>query len=133
MNHLAEAVESYGKALEIRERVLGKEHRCTGCTYSNLGQVLIHAKRYKEALPILIRLTRCRSAQHGENSLEAAEACFDTGLVCVALGKVKRGFKYLRRTHSIREALLPRNHQDTLAVLAAIRPLMGAVAEGGLL
>jgi len=124
LNNVNEAQEFYAKALTIREKVLGKDDPNTMATYHNLSELLIQSRRYKQALPILIRLTRAVGMESGDKSLEFAKQCYDTGLVCVELGKTKRGFKYLRWSHSIREVLLPRNHADTLAVLVAIRPLI---------
>jgi len=124
LGDLAQAVHNYSKAMAIREKVLGKLHCTTAASYSNLSQVLLDARRYEDALPILIRLSRALIASHGQHHLQTANSCFDIGLTCLALGKSQRALKYLRRAHQIRESQLSPTHPDTVAVLKSLQPLL---------
>jgi tetratricopeptide (TPR) repeat protein len=61
------ALEYYGKALAIRERVLGKEHPSTATTYNNIGGVYRAQGDYAKALEYYRKANAVFLSVFGEN------------------------------------------------------------------
>lgn len=63
-----DALEWYGKALTIREKVLGFEHPDTASMYNNIATVYLNQKDYDSALDLFCRavivMSLCRLDKH---------------------------------------------------------------------
>jgi eukaryotic-like serine/threonine-protein kinase len=104
-------------ALEIRQRILGREHPETAATMNNLAQVL-HGKGdfaaaegfYRDALTI-------RRKVFGENSPEVAASLNNFGLFLKDKGDFEAAESYLRQSLSLRRALFGAIHTDVAETL----------------
>ena len=61
------ALEHYGKALEVRERVLGSDHPDTAATYNNMALVYKAQGEYEKALDYYERALTVFKAKLGVN------------------------------------------------------------------
>ena len=60
-------MEYYGKALAIREKVLGKDHPDTAQSYNNIGSMYYQQGKYPEALEYLEKALKICKARLGDD------------------------------------------------------------------
>ncbi|MFQ5503684.1 MAG: tetratricopeptide repeat protein [Planctomycetota bacterium] len=98
----AEAEPHLAEALEIRERVLGKQHRDTLRSMNFLGQALWKQGKLDQAEPLLREsLARSRSA-FGEEDRETLSVANNLGILLRDRGKLDEAEDLLRRTLELR-------------------------------
>jgi hypothetical protein len=71
-NNIEEVEYYYLKALNIREREVGKEHTSTGILYYNLGTLYKDMEKYEESLEFLIKALNVYEKRLGKNHLDTA-------------------------------------------------------------
>jgi tetratricopeptide (TPR) repeat protein len=98
-----EALEPAKQAVEIREKLLGKEHQLVGDALSNLGAVYLGLKRYSEAESCYKQALEINEKTHGPEALVLAPLLDNLGWLNFANGSVARAEQLLRRALSIRE------------------------------
>ena len=110
------ALVSYGKALDLAERVLGDSHPEVATLLNNIAIVLRRNERYLEAEAYLRRSLAIRDASLGKGSVKAAGALQNLAVVLENEGRREEA-----------EQLLLRSVRD---LEAALGPKHAAVAEG---
>ena len=59
------AIELYRKALEIKEKVLGKEHPSTATSYNNIGLAYYNKGKYDKAMEFYRKAEKIREQKLG--------------------------------------------------------------------
>jgi len=85
---LASARISYGRSLEIRQRLFGDESAQVATTLSNLGVVEHRAGRNAEAIDLISPAVLILIKEHGEVHPEVARAAVNLGIAHVAAGNL---------------------------------------------
>ena len=101
-------------SLEIRERLLGREHRDTLTSVNNLGLVLESQGKYKEAEVMHRRALEGREKVLGREHPDTLTSINNLGSVLASQGKYKEAEVMHRRALEGREKVLGREHPDTL-------------------
>jgi CHAT domain-containing protein/Tfp pilus assembly protein PilF len=107
------ARKSFERALQIRTKVLGEEHRETAASFGNLGNVVRVLADYPAARKDLEECLRIRRKVLGEEDADTAASYNDLGLVLGALGDHLNARKDLERALEIRRKVLGEDHVDT--------------------
>ncbi len=116
LSYIAEytkAESMYKMDLEIKEKVLGKEHPNTAASYNNLARVYEDQGEYKKAEELYEKSLQIRESVLGENHLDTATTYNDLASVYDRLGKCKKAEELYEKCLQIREDVLGENHLDT--------------------
>ena len=62
-----EALQKYGKVVQIQEKTLGRNHPDTAGTYNNIGEVYRQHRKYPEALNMYQKSLDINIKVHGRN------------------------------------------------------------------
>jgi TonB family protein len=119
-NNYKEALEPAKQALEIREKILGKEDQLVGDALSNLGAVYMGLRRYSEAEPCYRRALEINEKTHGPEALVLAPLLDNLGWLNFANGSSARAEQLLNRSLSIREKAAGPNSQEVSASLYSL-------------
>jgi len=108
----AKALEWYNKALEIREKVLGKEHQHTALTYNNIAYVYHDQGDYAKALEWYYKALAIYGKVLGEHP---STATMYNNIACVykAQGGYAKALEWNNKALAIREKVLGAEHPDT--------------------
>ena len=106
------AVMEMHKALEIRRKVLGKEHPETASTYYQLGVTHLQGQDYEQALTELKRALTLGRIVWGKNE-DLDCTYYQIGIVLNAQGDYDRGLRELKKALEIFEATLGKDHEAT--------------------
>jgi tetratricopeptide (TPR) repeat protein len=101
-------------SLEVREKVLGREHPDTLTSVSQLGTVLERQGKYKEAEAMHQRALEGREKVLGREHPDTLTSVSNLGLVLSSQGKYKEAEAMHRRDLKGSEKVLGREHPDTL-------------------
>jgi len=107
------ALEYYGKALAISERVLGTEHPDTATTYNDTGRVYYCQDDYARALEYYMKALSIRERVLGSDHPDTATTYNNMALVYDAQGDYEMALEYYVKALSIREQVLGVEHPDT--------------------
>lgn len=107
------ALEYYGKALAISERVLGTEHPDTATTYNDTGRVYYCQDDYARALEYYMKALSIRERVLGSDHPDTAATYNNMALVYDAQGDYEMALEYYVKALSIREQVLGMEHPDT--------------------
>eukprot|EP00533_Pseudo-nitzschia_delicatissima_P006171 CAMPEP_0116086392 /NCGR_PEP_ID=MMETSP0327-20121206/4830_1 /TAXON_ID=44447 /ORGANISM="Pseudo-nitzschia delicatissima, Strain B596" /LENGTH=213 /DNA_ID=CAMNT_0003577439 /DNA_START=129 /DNA_END=770 /DNA_ORIENTATION=+ len=107
------AVQEMSKALEIRRKVLGKEHPDTASTYYQLGICHTQAKDYDRALTELKRALTLGRICWGKTHEDTGCTYYQLGIVLNAMGDYDLGLRELRKASEIFENILGADHEAT--------------------
>ena len=80
------ALEYYGKALAIDEKVLGKDHPYAATSYNNIGSVYYQQGKYREALKYLEKALKIFKAKLGEDHPDTKKTQGWIDLTLAAMG-----------------------------------------------
>ncbi|KAJ5366092.1 hypothetical protein N7541_000033 [Penicillium brevicompactum] len=109
-----EAEAMHRRALETREKVLGREHRDTLTSLSNLGLVLSRQGKYEEAEAMHRRALETREKVLGREHRDTLTGLSNLGLVLSRQGKYEEAEAMHRRDLEGSEKVLGCEHPDTL-------------------
>ncbi|MDR0350844.1 MAG: tetratricopeptide repeat protein, partial [Coriobacteriales bacterium] len=119
-----EALEQFGKTLEIRLASLGEAHAETATAYSNISKAHEQARRYDEALDFGRKALAIRQ-QEAPDSLELAQSHHNLGSILFVMGDKEQAAAHQSKALEILERTLGSDHPETARVLAGL----AAVAE----
>ena len=107
------ALEYYGKALAILERVLGSEHPDTATTYNNMAVVYDVQGDYEKALEYYGKALAIRERVLGSEHPDTASTYNNLGVVYKDQGDYKKALECYGKALAIRERVLGAEHPDT--------------------
>ena len=110
------ALEYYGKALAIRERVLGTDHPDTAATYNNMALVFRAQGEYEKALEYYGKALATRERVLGPEHPDTATTYNNMALVYRAQGEYKKALEYYGKALVISERVLGTEHPSTAAM-----------------
>ena len=115
-----EALEYYEKALEIREKVLGKEHPDTAATYNNIAGVYQDQGNYGEALEYYRKALEIKEKVLGREHPYTAATYNNIALVYQDQGNYDEALEYCRKALEISEKVLGKEHPSTATTYSNI-------------
>ena len=107
------ALEYHGKALSIRERVLGAEHLNTATTYNNLANVYYAQGDYEKALEYHGKALAIRERVLGSEHPDTATTYNNLAIVYDDQGDYEKALEYYGKALAIREGVLGSEHPST--------------------
>lgn len=108
-----DALKYYGKALEIRKKVLGAKHPDTANSYNNIGIVYYDLGKYEDALKYYKDALKIQEKVLGEEHPDTATSYNNIGSAYCKLGKYNKALKNFTRALQIQEKVLGEEHTDT--------------------
>ena len=109
----AKALEYYGKALAISERVLGKDHPSTATMYNNIAGVYYSQGNYGKALEYYGKVLAISERVLWKEHPDTAVTYNNIGEVYRAQGDYAKALEYYGKALAIRERVLWKEHPDT--------------------
>jgi tetratricopeptide (TPR) repeat protein len=110
-----EALSFYGKALEIRQKILPPNHPSLAESYSNIGLVYDNMGEYSKALSFYEKTLEIDENTTPLNHLDLASSYNNIGVVYDKMGEYSKALLSHEKALHIREKALPPNH-PTLAI-----------------
>ena len=107
------ALEYYGKALEVAERVLGNDHPLTATTYNNMAGVYKAQGDYEKALEYYGKALEVAERVLGNDHPLTATMYNNMALVYQAQGDYEKALEYYGKALEVRERVLGRDHPYT--------------------
>ncbi|CAG7934218.1 unnamed protein product [Penicillium olsonii] len=121
-----EAEAMHRRALETREKVLGREHRDTLTGLSNLGLVLSRQGKYEEAEAMHRRDLEGSEKVLGCEHPDTLTSVSNLGLVLSRQGKYEKAEAMHRRALEGSEKSLGHEHPDTLTSVSNLGSVLGS-------
>jgi len=109
----AKALEWYGKALAIKEKVLGNEHPSTATTYNNIAFVCSCQGDYEKALEWYGKALMIFEKVLGNEHPDTATTYNNIALVYQDQGDYANALEWLEKDLAINEKVLGNEHPDT--------------------
>jgi CHAT domain-containing protein/tetratricopeptide (TPR) repeat protein len=110
-----EAEPLYQHVLEVRERVLGKDHPQTLMSVNNLATVYNDQGRYREAEQLLERALEKRERVLGKEHPDTLMSVSNLAALYTTQGRYYEAEPLFKRALEVRERVLGKEHPDTLA------------------
>ena len=110
------ALEFYGRALEIREKVLGEEHPDTARTYNNIAVAYANQGEYDKALELYNKTLEIREKVLGEEHPDTAWTYRGIAWIYANQGEDDKALELYNKALKIREKILGEEHPDTARV-----------------
>ena len=107
------ALEYYGKALAIRERVLGTGHPDTAVTYNNMAVVYEDQGDYEKALEYYGKALAIRERVLGTGHPDTAATYNNMAGVFRAQGDYEKALEYYKRANAVFLPIFGENHPNT--------------------
>ena len=107
------ALEYHLKALEIREKVLGKEHTYTATSYNNIGLDYFSKGDYDKALEYYFKALEIQEKVLGKDHPDTASSYNNIGLGYSRKGDYDKALDYYFKALEILEKVLGKEHPDT--------------------
>lgn len=123
MGDIAAAVAPLERALAIRERRLGPEHRSTAISLRNLGDLRRAQLEFAAARPLLEKSLEIRERVLGPDDPLTGETLHDLGALFHDQGRNDEAEKYYRRSLSIRLKSLGADCPETLSTVSSLARL----------
>gem|GEM_PF-2518177 len=108
-----EAFTWFKKALEIVEKVLGKDHPSTATTYNNIAAVLDNQGKYDEAFTWFKKTLEIKERELGKDHPSTATTYNNIAGVLDNQGKYDEALALYQKALVIREKVLGKDHADT--------------------
>jgi len=124
--------ETYGRVLELRMKVLGKEHTSILTVMNNLGLALSDQGKYTEAEKMFRETLTLREKVLGNEHPETLVSMNNLGQVLSKQGKYAEAEKMHRETLALREKVLGKEHRLTLMSINNLRYAVDKQKENGL-
>ena len=115
------AWECYQKALEIQERVLGKDHLDTASTYNNLGLVYQAQGNYGEALEFYRKALKIREKVLGLEHPDTAATYNNIAVVYYAQGNYGEALEYCLMAFKVHLDKFEMKHPDTSTIYGNLK------------
>ncbi|KAM6510860.1 hypothetical protein FSOLCH5_011305 [Fusarium solani] len=119
-----EAEQMSRRALEAREKVLGREHPDTLTSVGNLGLVLQYQGKYEEAEQMNRRALEASEKVLGREHPDTLKSLNNLGSVLGSQGKYEEAESMNRRALEAREKVLGREHPHTLISVSNLASLL---------
>ena len=113
MGDYPKALEFYTKALNIYEKVLGKDHPYTATSYNNIGYVYSDMGDYPKALEFYTKALDIREKALGIGHPDVANSYNNIGNVYGYIGDYPKALEFLTKALHIKEKVLGKDHPDT--------------------
>jgi len=113
ISNFGEALKLYYKALDIREKILGKEHAHTADVYNGIGVVYEKKGDYDKALEYLEKALVIRENVLGEEHPGTATTYNHIAVVYHNRSDYENSLEYYGKALAIREKVLGKEHPDT--------------------
>jgi CHAT domain-containing protein len=123
--HFREALIPAERALAIRRKVVGNEHRDTARSLNELGSLYVKLKQYAKVEPIDREMLAIRMKLLGEEHPDTALTLNNMGKVFELEGDDAKAEPYFRRALVIRSKVLVPRHADTLASFDSLASIEG--------
>ncbi|MCL2053556.1 MAG: tetratricopeptide repeat protein [Oscillospiraceae bacterium] len=107
------ALEFYGKALEIQEKILGKEHPDTATTYNNMAIVYDNQGEYDKALELYGQALEIKEKILGKEHRLTATTYNNMAIVYKNQGEYNRALELYGKVLEISEKILGKKHRLT--------------------
>jgi tetratricopeptide (TPR) repeat protein len=107
------ALEYYGKALEIKESKLGKDHPSTATTYNNIAGVYRAKGYYDKALEYYEKDREISESKLGKDHPSTATTYNNIAGVYEDMGDYDKALEYYEMDREISESKLGKDHLDT--------------------
>ena len=120
MGDYDKALEYYGKALEIWESKLGKDHPSTAPTYNNIAGVHYAKGDYDKALEYFWKALKITESKLGKDHPSTAPTYNNIGEVYRVKGDYDKAFKYYGKALEIAESKLGKDYPETAATYSGI-------------
>jgi tetratricopeptide (TPR) repeat protein/nucleoside phosphorylase len=127
-----QALEWFGKALAVREEVLGTEHPDTATTYNNIGGVYHDQSSYAEALEWYGKALAVFEAVLGTEHPDTATTYNNIGGVYLDQSDYAEALEWFGKALAVRDEVLGTGHPDTATTynnIAAVYHAQGDYAE----
>ena len=127
-----EAEQMYRQMLELREKVLGKEHPHTLSSMNNLTLVLWRLGKYEEVEQMHRQTLKLREKVLGKEHPDTLSSMNNLGLMLDSLGKYEEAEQMYWQTLELMEKVLGKEHPHTLTSmgnLAVTRQMLGKYEE----
>ena len=108
------ALEFYTKALNIREKVLGKDHPSTANSYNSIGSVYYRMGDYTKALDFYTKALNTREKVLGKDHPNTASSYNSIGSVYYRMGDYTKTLDFDTKALNIQEKVLGKDHPDTV-------------------
>ena len=126
---LTEAGRHYGRAVDLRRRVLGDEHLDTLTGDNNLGQLYREQGKYAEAEQVLTRTTTIRQRVLGEDHPDTLITMANLGLVLHEQGKYAEAEPILTKVLESEKRLRGEDDLETLTSMLNLAKLYGDLGK----
>jgi tetratricopeptide (TPR) repeat protein len=113
LGRYGEALEEYKKALDIRERVLGKDHPSTAATYNNIANVYNSQGLYGEALEEYKKALDIKERKLGKDHPDTAVTYNNIAKVYDSQGLYPEALEEYKKALDIKERKLGKDHPST--------------------
>ncbi|CAF4034979.1 unnamed protein product [Rotaria magnacalcarata] len=110
MGNYLSAMSSYKKALEIREKVLPKNHPDLAASYNNLGVVHTQLNELESARQYYLKVLNIYEERNVTNHPNLAASCNNLALVHEKLDEHSKALEYFERAHNMYAVTLPPEH-----------------------
>ena len=114
----------YRHALEIRERVLGKEHPSTLASVNNLATLLMRMGNYKDAEPLFRRALDVSERVRGKEHPGTLTIVNNLATLLYDKGNCKSSEPFSRRALEVSELVLGKEHPGTLTSMNNLAALL---------
>ncbi|KID85971.1 kinesin light chain [Metarhizium guizhouense ARSEF 977] len=108
------AERMYRQTLQLKEKVLGKEHPSTLSSMNNLALVLSYLGKYEEAKQMHRQTLQLKEKVLGKEHPDTLDSMNNLALVLSYLGKYEETEQMHRQTLQLREKVLGKEHPSTL-------------------
>jgi len=123
------ALESGLKALEIRERVLDKNHPDLATSYNNLSVLYQALGDLPKALEFGLKALEIRERVLDKNHPDLATSYNNLSSLCRALGDLNKALEFGLKALEIRERVLDKNHPDLATSYNNLSVLYQAIGD----
>ncbi|WP_107831297.1 CHAT domain-containing protein [Campylobacter concisus] len=114
------SLEFLTKALEIREKALGKDHPDTATSYNNIGIVYKNMGDYPKALEFYTKALDIYEKVLGKDHPSTALSYNNIGSVYSDIGDYPKALEFYTKALNIREKVLGKEHPDTAITYGGI-------------
>jgi tetratricopeptide (TPR) repeat protein len=124
-----QAEQHYRRTVELRERILGKEHADTLSADNNLGNLYREQGRFGEAEPILTSVLSVRQRVLGQDHPDTLVTMANLGIVLNEQGKYAEAEPLLTKVLEAERRIRGEEDQETLVSMLNLAKLYGDVGK----
>ena len=115
MGNYPKALEFYTKALNINEKVLGKDHPDTAVSYNNIGSAYSNMGNYPKALEFHTKALNINEKFLGKDHPDTAVSYNNIGNDYSSMSNYPKALEFHTKALNIQEKILGKDHPDTAA------------------